>query len=137
MNRPLIGTRWVHTNNHHAYTILLLTNEHSENDNYQIQVVYKGDNGKIWSKPLSDWHRSMTLENSSLSFEKQYLGDFQVTEREIKLHEKLEDYYSRTGNEVSNKNAMVIWKEFKTWADNHNYSSKEINIARCNVSKNY
>jgi hypothetical protein len=62
MNKPIIKSRWVHTNKHHAYTILLLTNEHSENDNYQIQIVYQGDNGKIWSRPLSDWYRSMTPE---------------------------------------------------------------------------
>lgn len=54
------NTRWKHRNGC-LYTVLFLTNEHTERpETYPVSVVYKGDNGNVWSRPLSDWHRSMT-----------------------------------------------------------------------------
>ena len=53
-------SRWTHRNGG-IYAVILIANEHSENqDRYPTTVVYRGYNGKTWSKPLSDWHRSMT-----------------------------------------------------------------------------
>lgn len=53
-------SRWTHINGN-TYTVLIITNEHSENqDRYPTTVVYRDYDGRTWSKPLSDWHRSMT-----------------------------------------------------------------------------
>lgn len=53
-------SRWKHSNGS-TYAVLLVTNEHSENqDRYPTTVVYRDYDYKTWSKPLSDWHRSMT-----------------------------------------------------------------------------
>ena len=53
-------SRWTHGNGS-TYTVIIVTNEHSENqDRYPTTVVYRDYDYKTWSKPLSDWHRSMT-----------------------------------------------------------------------------
>lgn len=53
-------SRWKHSNGS-TYTVILITNEHSENqDRYPTTVVYRDYDYISWSKPLSDWHRSMT-----------------------------------------------------------------------------
>lgn len=53
-------SRWTHRNGG-IYAVILIANEHSENqDRYPTTVVYRDYDGKTWSKPLSDWHRSMT-----------------------------------------------------------------------------
>lgn len=53
-------SRWTHSNGN-TYTVFLITNKSSENqDRYPTTVVYIDCNGATWSKPLSDWHRSMT-----------------------------------------------------------------------------
>lgn len=53
-------SRWKHSNGN-TYAVILITNEHSENqDRYPTTIVYRDYDYKIWSKPLSDWHRSMT-----------------------------------------------------------------------------
>jgi hypothetical protein len=54
---PSIGTFWTH-NNGNVYEVLMLTNEASDREEYQPQVVYRGRNGNVWSRPLSDWGRS-------------------------------------------------------------------------------
>ena len=56
---PQPGQPWVHRNGK-KYTVLHLTNLDSDRDDYKPQVVYQGANGKIWSRALSDWHRSFT-----------------------------------------------------------------------------
>jgi hypothetical protein len=53
------GSRWQHTNGY-SYEVLFLTNEHGTSSDYPIAVVYAGENGRKWSRPLTDWHRSMT-----------------------------------------------------------------------------
>lgn len=53
-------SRWRHSNGN-IYAVILIANEHSENqDRYPTTVVYRDYDGKTWSRPLSDWHRSMT-----------------------------------------------------------------------------
>lgn len=57
--KPEPLSRWQHTNGN-VYTVLLLTNEGTTNPTkYPITVVYQGQNGLVWSRPLKDWHRSM------------------------------------------------------------------------------
>lgn len=54
------GSVWVHTNGN-RYMVLMLANEFTEHpDRYPATVVYRGENGRIWSRALSDWHRSMS-----------------------------------------------------------------------------
>lgn len=60
-----IGSRWRHYNGN-EYEVVMLTNEHSTNqEKYPTTVVHRGDyNGRVWSRPLPDWHWSMTrIEN--------------------------------------------------------------------------
>jgi hypothetical protein len=53
------NTKWKHRNGL-VYEVILITNIESTNPKYEKQVVYKGENGNIWSRPLNDWHRSFT-----------------------------------------------------------------------------
>lgn len=57
--RPKLRTRWRHRNGA-EYTVWAFTNTESTNPDYPETIVYHGDNGNLWSRPLSDWHRSMT-----------------------------------------------------------------------------
>ena len=58
----IIGSIWEHYNGN-KYEVILLTNENSGNEKYPITVVHKGENGNIWSRPLSEWKRSFTKIN--------------------------------------------------------------------------
>lgn len=62
MELPKINSEWEHSNGN-RYIVGLITNEHSTNhEKYPITIVYRGKlNCKLWSRPLHDWHRSMTL----------------------------------------------------------------------------
>jgi len=56
------GKQYKHKNGN-IYTVLLLTNTNSTPErlkDHPIDVVYMGQNGKIWSRPLNDWDRSFT-----------------------------------------------------------------------------
>ena len=60
MGKPQSHTTWQHTNGN-IYEVIGYTNMHSTNlTKYPLTIVYKGENGNIWSRPLSDWHRSFT-----------------------------------------------------------------------------
>lgn len=59
MRIPKIKSKWRHTNGL-KYKVICITNLESKNPKYERQVVYKGKNGNIWSRPLSDWYRSFT-----------------------------------------------------------------------------
>lgn len=57
---PEAGSTWKHHNGN-AYGVLLLTNVGSERPEYPPTVVYVNvANGKWYSRPVADWHRSMT-----------------------------------------------------------------------------
>lgn len=56
---PTIKSKWIHTNGI-KYKVVLITNLDSVNEKYPTTVVYKGKNGKVWSRPLSDWYRSFS-----------------------------------------------------------------------------
>lgn len=59
--RVAAGQVWQHRNGI-LYQVLLLTNESTtQPDLYPVTVVYRNfTNFKNWSRPLADWHRSMT-----------------------------------------------------------------------------
>ncbi|AAX84908.1 hypothetical protein [Xanthomonas phage Xp15] len=57
---PQPGTMWRHYNGK-QYEVLAIANIASENPRYPVTVIYVGDNGNIWTRDASDWHRSMTL----------------------------------------------------------------------------
>ena len=60
---PTRHSQWKHYNGC-EYKVIEIANCHSVNERYPITVVYMGNNGRVWCRPLSDWHRSMTkLEN--------------------------------------------------------------------------
>lgn len=54
-----LGSRWTHKNHHMRYTVILFTNQYSRIEKHPVTVVYIGDNGNYWSRPLSTWHESM------------------------------------------------------------------------------
>lgn len=57
---PAPGTGWQHANGN-RYTVLAIANgESTRPDEYPVTVVYRGENGQVWSRPLSRWHASMT-----------------------------------------------------------------------------
>lgn len=66
MDSVVIGSQWQHTNGN-EYEVTDITNEGSTKSLYPVTVVYKGANGKSWSRPLSDWARSMTAIEPSMS----------------------------------------------------------------------
>jgi len=57
---PTVGSTWDHVNGN-VYEVLLLANLNTERPRqYPVTVVYRNTaNGTVWSRPLSDWHRSM------------------------------------------------------------------------------
>lgn len=58
---PLAGSAWRHHSGR-AYTVLLLSNtEGDDPERFVPTVVYQGEDGRVWSRPVSDWHRSMSL----------------------------------------------------------------------------
>ena len=55
---PLLKSKWKHYNGI-KYKVIAITNEENI-EKYPITIVYKGKNGKMWSRPLTDWYRSFT-----------------------------------------------------------------------------
>jgi hypothetical protein len=55
---PAIKSKWKHYNGL-KYKVIAIANEENT-EKYPTTVVYKGKNGKIWSRLLTDWHRSFT-----------------------------------------------------------------------------
>jgi hypothetical protein len=53
---PKIGSKWIH---HNAlgieYTVILIANTSNDNPRYPITVIYQGDNGNVWAKPLKNF----------------------------------------------------------------------------------
>lgn len=64
LKRPLAipseKSHWKHYNGN-EYEVMYITNEHSEHlDKYPLTVVYRGKNGRVWSRPLDKWFDSFT-----------------------------------------------------------------------------
>lgn len=51
-----IGSWWQHYNGV-KYQVLFIANE-TDSEKYPKTVVYIGENGKVWTRPLLDWERS-------------------------------------------------------------------------------
>lgn len=59
----MVGKHYKHTNGN-IYTVLLLTNTEAlpeQKDSHPVDVIYMGQNGKLWSKRLSEWDKSFNL----------------------------------------------------------------------------
>jgi len=57
---PEAGDLWRHRNGN-MYRVLMLANRPNE-ERYPTTVVYETvANGNLWTRPLSDWHRSFTF----------------------------------------------------------------------------
>lgn len=55
---PPLDSRWTHTNGN-VYTVIAHTNLLSDRpEKFPPTVVYRGTNGNVWSRPVSDWYRS-------------------------------------------------------------------------------
>lgn len=62
---PAVESHWFHRNGL-EYEVVGFTNSKTTNpDKYPVTIIYSGKNGNMWSRPLSDWHRSMTPAPSS------------------------------------------------------------------------
>lgn len=57
---PDVGTKYRHHNGN-VYEVMFITNVGSQRPEYPVTVVYKGENGKVWSKPLADFKAKMSL----------------------------------------------------------------------------
>lgn len=55
---PEIKSKWRHYNGI-KYKVIAIANEENT-EKYPTTVIYKGENGKVWSRSLTDWHRSFT-----------------------------------------------------------------------------
>jgi len=54
------GSKWRHKNGC-DYLVIGLANEATLSEaNYPVTVIYQGDNGLIWARPLSTWKDSFT-----------------------------------------------------------------------------
>jgi hypothetical protein len=54
------GSRWRHRNGN-LYEVITLANTESTRSDYVPTVVYRGTNGKTWSRTVSSWPRSFTV----------------------------------------------------------------------------
>lgn len=69
-NAPEHGSRWVRKDNvfnpdsggYNGYFVLYVTNTEHIHTSHPPQVVYEGDNGHIWSLPLSEWPGNLEKE---------------------------------------------------------------------------
>ena len=59
--KPKIDSLWQHKNGN-LYQVLLFANVYSDREDYPETIIYKNiNNGKVYCRKLSDWHRSMTF----------------------------------------------------------------------------
>lgn len=62
------------------------------------------------------------------------IGDFYqelpLDSRFTRLCDRLQEYYLATPDSMTNKQALIHWKQFKEWCLAHGYTSEEINRAK-------
>lgn len=58
---PEIGSKWRSRSNSDTpdYTVILIANTENCNRDYPVTVIYQGDNGKVWAKPLANFSDKM------------------------------------------------------------------------------
>lgn len=54
------------------YTITGFANEAATNPNYLVQVIYKGENGRVWTKTQEQFIETMKLKERALKISYQY-----------------------------------------------------------------
>ena len=60
MEDPKVNELWKHHSGR-TYRVLFMTNTAHPSEKFPTAVVYENtDVGTLWSRPLSDWHRSFT-----------------------------------------------------------------------------
>jgi len=60
---PILGKPHIHHTSKGLYTPIIITNIDTENhEKYPVTVVYVGENGKLWSRPFSEWSRSFQIK---------------------------------------------------------------------------
>ena len=70
VHSPKIGSRWCRKfydssmGGRNGYTVFCITNTENISDKHSPQVVYRGDNGKMWSLELSRWPGNLIPEKS-------------------------------------------------------------------------
>ena len=63
-----IGSRWTRPDfnpdlgEYIGYTVIAITNTENEHPNHPPQVIYEGDNGKVWSLPKDKWPGNLIPE---------------------------------------------------------------------------
>ena len=57
LRKPLPGTIWQHSSGR-RYDVLCLANECSDQPERPTEVVFQGEDGKVHTWPLADWHQS-------------------------------------------------------------------------------
>jgi hypothetical protein len=69
---PEITSRWQRTAKYdpklgpyNGYTVVAITNTGHAHENHEPQVIYRGDNGLLWSRPLVLWPGSLKPEDES------------------------------------------------------------------------
>lgn len=60
MNTPKPGQRWIHQNGN-SYEVVMIANADSDRPEYPATVVYRGEDWKVWSKPLDDFMAKMSI----------------------------------------------------------------------------
>jgi hypothetical protein len=52
---PEVGGQWTHKKTGSTYGVLHVSNLHATRDGWPITVVYEDDEGRVWSRPLTEW----------------------------------------------------------------------------------
>ncbi len=68
--------------------------------------------------------------HSPEQFKAEYECNFIPSEREVRIRIRLEQYYLRTPDSVSNEEAAQHWAAFKTWCNQNGYTAHDIHQAK-------
>lgn len=55
------GSKWKHKNGCEYFVIGLANETTTDEARHPVMVIYQGDNGLIWARPLNTWEDSFTL----------------------------------------------------------------------------
>ncbi len=73
------------------------------------------------------------MDISKAEFERQIMGDFTPSQRDIDLHERLAQYYRDTPRSMSNTESRPISKAFTKWRKERGYTNDDVNRAKKSV----
>lgn len=57
---PNPKSTWKHKHTGNKYTVITVSNESATREDYPVTVVYQGEDGEIWSRPITRWYESMS-----------------------------------------------------------------------------